>query len=44
MTRFFVRSMCSFAVTVGIVVFTCGSVLAQDVKYNYAMGRRSGSC
>ena len=38
MTRFFVRSVCSFAVTAGIVLLTCGSVLAQDVKYNYAMG------
>ena len=38
MTRVFVRSMCSFAATVGVVLLTCGSVLAQDVKYNYAMG------
>jgi hypothetical protein len=38
MTRFFVRSVCSFAVTVGVVLLMSGSVLAQDVKYNYAMG------
>jgi hypothetical protein len=28
----------SCALTMGIVLLTCGSVLAQDVKYNYAMG------
>jgi hypothetical protein len=38
MTRFFVRRRCSLALTVGVVLLTCGSVLAQDVKYNYAMG------
>ena len=30
----FVRSL----LTIGVVLVTCGSVLAQDVKYNFAMG------
>lgn len=38
MNRHCNRGICSFALTVGIVLLTCGSVLAQDVKYNYAMG------
>jgi hypothetical protein len=38
MNRYFARSLRAFALTVGVVLLTCGSVLAQDVKYNYAMG------
>lgn len=38
MNRHFTRTTLSVALALGIVVLTCGSALAQDVKYNFAMG------
>ena len=38
MNRQFTRSALSVALALGIVVLFCGSALAQDVKYNFAMG------
>ena len=38
MNRHFTRTTLSLALALGIVVLTCGSALAQDVKYNFAMG------
>jgi hypothetical protein len=38
MNRLFTRNLLSLALGTGIVLLTCGSALAQDVKYNYAMG------
>jgi hypothetical protein len=38
MNRQFTRSTLSVALALGIVLLTCGAALAQDVKYNYAMG------
>jgi len=34
----FPRWLRAVTVTIGIVLLACGSALAQDVKYNYAMG------
>jgi hypothetical protein len=38
MNRHCTRNTLSLALGLGIVLLTCGSALAQDVKYNYAMG------
>ena len=38
MNRQFTRSTLSAALALCIVLLTCGSALAQDVKYNFAMG------
>ena len=43
MNRKFTRSALSVTLALGIVVLFCGSALAQDVKYNFAMGTNFAS-
>jgi hypothetical protein len=38
MTRHFTRGVLHVALAIGFVLLTAGPLLAQDVKYNYAMG------